>query len=206
MSDAAVPRSLASQLDALSTGIARLPTGDRATLRRMTPETPARAMPVLVPLLLGAGADGSGGLGPDQLRRWARIVHAMAILSGTSGEPPHKRRMDADKTWHAARDPGRALAIAFGFEPGKPRGQTRMLRLTSSRGDALNAQLPRIMRILAANGGGPVDFSPIARLMLNDGRDDRRADEARLDLARGFFASTAVESDPIDATEKADAS
>lgn len=178
---------LASQLGNLSASLASpgMSTGDRATLRRMDPESPSRAMPVLVPLLLKAGVPVD--VSPEQLRRWARIVHAMALLAGTSGEKPHAPSFGEGGA--ASRDAGRALAQALGYSPQSPRGQNRMFRLTTSRGPALHAQAPRLMRMLAAAGSRPIDFHPIASLLLNEGRNEEKADAARLRLARGFFTA-----------------
>lgn len=205
----ATRRGLGAQLRSISGRLQVLPNGARAHLRRMDPERPGRATGAVVALLLGAqvpeedwGERGHRGRGDDAFRRWSRICHVMAILAGAGGRethapaweaPPDDASGEPDAAHHAHEDGvketarssperqiGRAIA-ASGYS------ELRMMRLTSARGPALADQVRRLARYLAQGAALPIDLTPLAELILFEGRDAERADAARLAIARAYY-------------------
>ncbi len=148
-----------------------LPTGIRASMRRMSPERwslrTAELLPVLVRSRIRVDA-----LDPDSAARWAALVHLVAVLSGTSNERAHADR----------RRTG-AVLLEAGYS------EARLSRLLSARGAVLRIQVARLARFLRAKGGQPLDLRPLAELVLNEGRDEAKAEEARLIIARGYYAA-----------------
>lgn len=180
-------RPLSAQLRSISGQVVVLPTGARAALRRMDPEAPGRATGEVVPLLVAAGVPRHEWASDDGLRRWARLCHLIAVLAGVAGREAHapvqERAPSGEKAGprRTERAAGRAIHAAGLSE-------LRLMRLTSARGPALGAQVDRLGRYLAAAGVAPVDLTPLADLVLADGRDEDRADRARLDIARTYYA------------------
>ena len=190
-------RRLQAQLRSISGQLQVIPTGARARLRRMDPEAPGRAAGDVVALLLNAGVaedewSNVAGTprgrerGDDGFRRWARICHLIATLAGAGARETHVpvQERDAAGATSGPRRPhleaGRAIE-ASGYS------ETRLMRLTSARGSALADQARRLARYLAQAGTVPLDLTPVAELLLFEGRDETRADAARLDLARAYY-------------------
>jgi CRISPR type I-E-associated protein CasB/Cse2 len=158
---------------AVAARVRALSTGDRALLRRMSVEEPGRAAGVVIGLLARTGLSPEA-MRPETLRRWALLAHVAAVLSGTGRKDPHSPRNRL----------GRALSEA-GYS------ENRLMRLTAARGPALRDQIVRAARYLAAAGGEPVDLRTLHGLT---SPDEAKADEARLDLARGFYAAEHAQS------------
>lgn len=150
-------------------GHASLPTALSAAARRMDPTRPARAAATLVPILESADID-CARMTDARLLRWAIVVHALAVLSGTAGAPVCSRKRPA----------GRVMA-ACGYS------EHRFARLLTARGEPLSAQVVRLARYLRAAGGVPLDLRAIADLVLEDGEANGLAERARLRLARDYF-------------------
>jgi len=159
-------------------GYASLSTGVSSALRRMDPERPSRALVALMPVLDAARVP-IANRDDDLLRRWATIVHIVAILSGTTGAEVHS----TDKR-HAA---GRRMHEA-GYS------DNRLSRLLAARGSALTDQARRLARFLAAKRMTPIDLAPLVNLLLSDGRSDSQAEEARFRLARDYYRAADGES------------
>lgn len=182
--------SLAAQVRSISGRMPGLPTGTRAALRRLDPAAPGRGVDAVIPLLIAAGVSRRAFASDDGLRRWALICHLIATLAGTAAREVHapvrERGADGQLTGprHREREAGRRIHAAGVSE-------TRLMRLTTARGPALVAQVARLGRFLAASGALPLDLTPLARLILAEGFDEARADEARLALARGYYAAQA---------------
>jgi len=173
------------RLDAISARLESMSNGDRAALRRMSPEDPGRATGVLIATLYQSGVPKKYLDYPETLHRWAHIVRVMAILSGARGRGVHADRYSDEDQVTPGRDFGQALRDAGWSE-------LRMMRLVSARGSALTAQLGPMARFLAGKGQLPLDFAPLAKLVLNDGgKYSEHAETARLKLATGYFASPA---------------
>ncbi|MCF4129602.1 type I-E CRISPR-associated protein Cse2/CasB [Methylobacterium sp. SyP6R] len=182
--------SLSAQLRSISGRMPGLPTGTRATLRRLDPAAPGRGVDAVIPLLIAAGVNRRAFASDEGFRRWALICHLVATLAGTAAREVHApvREHGADGQMtgprHREREAGRRIHAAGVSE-------TRLMRLTTARGPALVAQIARIGRFLAAAGAIPLDLTPLAHLILSEGLDETRADEARLALARAYYAAEA---------------
>jgi CRISPR system Cascade subunit CasB len=162
-------------------GYATLPTGTAAALRRLNPADVSRSAWALMPVLVAAGLPAER-MSDDRLRRWALVIHVVAILAGTGGAVAHDRDRPA----------GRAIQEA-GYS------EHRFMRLLTARGPALADQVTRLARMLGAKRAVPLDLRPLATLILADGREEERAEAARLALARSYYGvGTAAErqSDP----------
>jgi CRISPR type I-E-associated protein CasB/Cse2 len=99
----------------------------------------------------------------DQVRRWATIVNALALCRG-------------------AHDPGRFCGAAL---HAARFSEERLTALLAADRDTLIDLLPRVARRLAATGE-QMDWRPLARLLLDIGRNDARADETRSRIAREY--------------------
>lgn len=155
--------SIAGQITSLS-------TGDRAALRRLYLTRSHRADGIVQGLLYRAGLPAM--LDPAAFAPWRMLAHVAALLSGTAGEHPHA----------PGRRLGRALHAAGLSE-------NRFLRLTAARGPALEDQIVRAARRLAQAGSAPVDLWPV---LLLAGRDQAKAENARLQIAQDYFAAQAA--------------
>jgi hypothetical protein len=148
-----------------------LSTRITASLRRAAPEQWDRNLAQLLPVLLKAGIHEPELRDTDRVRRWAVLVHLVAVLSGTT----HDRV-------HSSRPTGRAI-----HETGY--SEARLSKLLTARGDGLRDQVARLARFLRAKGAQPLDLRPLAQLVLNEGTDARAAETARLSIARGYYAA-----------------
>jgi CRISPR system Cascade subunit CasB len=148
------------------------PRGDLAALRRMEPDAPGRT-PVLLRLLARHASD-SLEYGADELRRWALVLQGMALMA-----PEHHR---------TTLPVGRAL-----FGPGREPlyAESRLARLLSARGRAFRAQVPRLARQLKAKDQA-LDWRELANLILAEGRDEARAEQARETIARSYYRTEAA--------------
>jgi len=168
--------SIATQL-----GADHYPTGERAALKRMDPDDPSPgAYAAAVRLLLNAGADAEVK-NDARLKRWVRLLHGMALMSGP-GHAPYGWRDE-----HAA---GRVM-----FESGY--SEDRLRRLLEARGKTFDDLLSRMARFLAAKRG-VIDWGDLAPLVL-DRKDSDRAEKARLNLMRQFLTQEARQSSDADA-------
>src|SRR5258708_7780492 len=139
-------------------GDPEFPTGDHAALRRLSTDRPElRHAVALYRLMEDVGISASD---TDQVRSWATIVNALALCQGAH---------DPDRFCGAALHAG-----SFSEE--------RLAALLAADRDTLIALLPRVARRLSATGER-MDWSPLARLLLDVGRNDARADEIRSRIA-----------------------
>ncbi len=146
-----------------------LSNGDRAQLRRIYLTERYEADGVIVGLLHCAGIDAT--LKPETFRPWRLLAHCAALLSGTGkvGRPTHAI--------------GRKLGAAL-----KETGLTeiRLLRLTSTRGAELDAQVIRAMRMMAQRKAEPVNLLTLFDLI---GNDPERSEVARRLIAQQYYAA-----------------
>ena len=137
------------------------PTGDHAALRRLSTErTELRHAVALYRVIEEVGISASD---VDGLKRWASIVNALALCRG-------------------AHDPNRpcgAALAAIRF------GEERLATLLAADRETLIDLLPRIARRVAA-ANEPMDWRPLARLVLDVGRNEARADDTRSRIAREY--------------------
>lgn len=143
----------------------RLGTGPLAMLRRMDTRA-SLAEPALLRLLWRHVPE--AWLAGEGLRRWALVVHAMALAAPDL----HRGRGEADR-------PGRAL-----FEAGF--SEFRLARLLDATAADLPVAVPRAVRFLAAKGRA-FDAVALARFVHGVWAGGARAEEQREALARDYF-------------------
>lgn len=152
------------------------PRGDLAALRRMSPgsgqDAPAFWRLAARHNLLGA---------PEVERKWALIIHGLALMTPTSAH---------DRAASSAHDPQTSVGSAlFGSESSGESGfysELRLNRLLAARGDVLRVLLARMFRMLGS-GGVAFDWREMARLVMLDGLDQAGAERARQRIARDYF-------------------
>jgi CRISPR type I-E-associated protein CasB/Cse2 len=141
-------------------------TGPLAELRRLDPAGPL-SEPALHRLLTNVP---EAWLKGDGLRRWALIIHVMALAAP-----------DALK---ATTRLGSAL-LAAGFKEG------RLVNLLDATSDELLAALPRGVRFLVARGQNLNAFA-VADLVLSAGRDNGSwAESVRQRIAQDYYRAEA---------------
>ena len=150
--------------------------GDLAQLRRMDSDDPDAA----AFWRLMARQDLFSG--PVLEAKWALIIHGIALMTPTNkgeGDP---------RTAHDGYNPvGRALFL--GNDPQRGQGfysETRLNRLLTARGPMIRILLERMFRMLAA---ADVSFNwrEMASFILNEGYDDKAAEQSRRRIARDYY-------------------
>ena len=150
--------------------------GDLAELRRMDPNL------VDSPTLIGLMAQGDLFGSPEVERKWALILHGIALMT------PRGSKRGGARTAHDGGMPvGRALYL--GGETTREQGfysETRLKRLLASRGEMTRTLLARAFRMLAA---ADVKFSwrEMANFIHSDGFNGRDAEWRRHRIARDYF-------------------
>jgi CRISPR system Cascade subunit CasB len=144
-----------------------LDNGQRAALARLDPDGELRPHQVaaLSRALIYAGIE-PDTLKPESWRAWALIAHGMALAGH-----------DANQSL------GRQLSSAGVSE-------SRVTKLLTSRGVAFRQVLPRLLRLLASKGIAP-NWHELGGLILNQARDEEKAEAIRLKIAGRFFAAEA---------------
>lgn len=139
-----------------------LSTGERAELRRISPDQPFT--PALWKMLLALGrADAPSRLRqPEWERRWATLMMGMAFCAGLH---------DFDVPL------GRALAEAGWSE-------LRLTRLLRAEGEALETEVRRLAQYLGSKSER-ADWTGIARLLFY--QSGQIAAEIRLEIARTYY-------------------
>lgn len=173
--DAAPEAKRATDLsdDSILSGLAReldregFPRGDLAALRRLDPDHPSA--PVFWQLLMRSVPEGRRR-DDDAERRWALILHGMALMAPNHHDP--------------AIPVGRALFAADYSEQ-------RLGRLLAARGAQFRALLPRLCRQLAHKAQS-LDWRELGRLVLWEGRDDEKAEKIRVGIARAYYRAETV--------------
>lgn len=150
-----------------------LSTGDRAELRRISPDTPFT--PTLWKLLLNYGVEdpppwwkpSSDEREEEWGRRWATLVMGMAHCAGL-----HERGNPYDR----GEEFGKTL-----YETGW--AEDRLVRLLETPTERLHEPLRRLAQYLSSKGEA-ADWTAVARLLLDTDED---AEKTRLAVARGFY-------------------
>lgn len=152
------------------------PRGDLAELRRMDPDAPDAA----AFWRLTARADLLGS--PAVEHKWALVLHGLALMTRTAGSDLTSRSA------HAQHTPiGEVLF--YGDDRGRTSGfysHTRLNRLLVARGPMLRTLLARLFRMLGAKGCA-FDWYRMAKLILDEGYNEERADYVRRDIARRYY-------------------
>ncbi len=144
-----------------------MPTGDRASLRRMDPVEPNSA--VFWKLMNQRGISVNA-----DVSKWGLIMHGMALMAHTAGLA-HNPRIRV----------GRALYEGDGSRP-PFYSEDRLSTLLAARGDALHRLLARLFRMLASQRCA-FNWREMAWFILNEGHNEERADEARIQIARAYY-------------------
>ncbi|MBN9131895.1 MAG: type I-E CRISPR-associated protein Cse2/CasB [Nitrosospira multiformis] len=144
-----------------------LDNGERAALARLDPDGEIRPHQVaaLSRALIYAGIE-PDTLKPEAWHVWALIAHGMALAGHD-----------------ASQNLGQQLSSAGVSE-------SRVTKLLTSRGDAFRQILPRLLRLLASKGIA-VNWYELGGLILNQARDEEKAEAIRLKIAGRFFAAEA---------------
>lgn len=143
------------------------PRGDLAILRRLDPD--CASAPAFWRLLTLA-VPPERRRSPEVERRWALILHAMALMV------PHHH--------DASTRVGRALHAA-GYS------EQRLGRLLDARGAQFRALVPRLCRQLA-HKAQPLDWRELGRLILATERHEDEAESIRLAIARAYYGAEAA--------------
>ena len=145
----------------------RFSPGERAELRRMSPEDPGcHAFWHIVAQDLEPSGLLPGGEHArlESERRWAVVLSGMAVMQGLL---------------QTGRKPGHALAEA-GFS------EQRLVRLLRARRETLEDALHGVARFLASKGE-TVDWGPLAQLILH--QDGEYGERVRRAIARDYYGS-----------------
>jgi len=142
-----------------------LDNGERAALARLDPDGELRPHQIAALSTALIYAD----LEPDTWkaetwRRWALIAHGMALAGHDS-----------------SLSLGQQLSQAGVSE-------SRVTKLLTSRGDAFRQLLPRLLRLIASKGIAP-NWKELGGLILNQERDEEKAEDIRLKIAGQFFSA-----------------
>jgi CRISPR system Cascade subunit CasB len=144
-----------------------LDNGERAALARLDPDGELRPHQIaaLSRALIYAELE------PDKWKaetwqRWALIAHGMALAGHD-----------------ASQSLGQQLSQAGVSE-------SRVTKLLTSRGDAFRQLLPRLLRLIASKGIAP-NWHELGGLILNQERDEEKAEDIRLKIAGRFFSAEA---------------
>lgn len=163
--------SLAGQI----AGLAANRRGDVAALRRMDPDDPDAG--AFWRLMAQHGLLGK----PDVERKWALVIHGIALMTPTSSGD------GVSRTAHDGYTPvGRALFL--GSEDRRAQGfysEMRLNRLLTARGPMLRTLLARMFRMLAA-AGVSFNWREMAAFILNEGNDEA-VEEGRHRIARAYY-------------------
>ena len=152
--------------------------GDLAELRRMDPDSPDAA----AFWRLMAQEDLLGG-GPNLERKWALILHGIALMTPTAGGNGNSR-----SAHDGAVPVGRAM-FSGGDSGGRASGyysETRLNRLLTARGPILRTLLGRMFRMLAA-ANASFNWREMASFILDDGFREDRAELHRYRIAREYY-------------------
>jgi CRISPR system Cascade subunit CasB len=103
---------------------------------------------------------------PETWRRWALIAHGMALAN------------------HAGRQSLGAQLCAAGV------AESRVTKLLTARGDSFRQLIPPLLRLLASQEVAP-NWSELGGLILNEGKDEERAEQIRLGIANRYFSELA---------------
>lgn len=140
--------------------------GERAALARLDPDHPRpHQIAALSRALIQAELEPERWR-PETWRRWALIAHGMALAG------------------HAGREPFGAQLSHAGV------AESRVTKLLTARGDALRQLIPPMLRLLASKEMVP-NWDELGGLILNDGKDEERAEAIRMKIASRYFSAQA---------------
>ena len=157
------------------------PRGDLAGLRRMSPE--AADVPAF--WRIAARYD---LLGSEEIeRKWRLIIHGIALMTPTTrGGNAHDPRRRVGAALYAGPEPRRATAFY---------SETRLNRLLTARGKMTQTLLSRMFRMLAS-AGVSFDWREMAHLVLNEGYNESKTEQARRRIARSYYREERRQASP----------
>ena len=152
--------------------------GDLADLRRMDPDADAPA--VLWRLL--ASRDLLDNANREVERKWALILHGIALMTRTAGadlitRSAHNRDMPVGQALFQGSETVRQVAFYSG---------TRFNRLLTAREDMLRVLLARLFRMLAS-AGATFNWWEMAQFIRNADFDEDAAEYSRRRMARDYY-------------------
>ena len=153
--------------------------GALASLRRMDPDHDVLA--VVWKLL--ADQELLDTANPEVERKWALILHGIALMTRTAGtdrnsRSAHDREMPVGRALYLGGESSRATAFY---------SETRFSRLLNAREDMLRVLLGRMFR-MAATAGVTFDWREMATFIRNaDFGDGEAAERSRRRLARDYY-------------------
>lgn len=142
-------------------------TGEKASLRRMNPANPDSA--IFWKLMSQRGIPRNA-----DVRKWGLIMHGIALMAH-GDRLAHKPRFRIGRALYE----GDGSRMPFYSED-------RLSTLLAARGDALHRILARLFRMLG-NQGCAFNWRDMAWFILNEGYNEERADEARIEIARAYY-------------------
>ena len=165
--------------------------GGLAELRRMDPEEPD------APTFWRLTNQHRLGMSPENERRWATILQAIALLTPNANREgrvtsAHNRRMPVGTALFQGKDPQRESALC---------DEQRLEQLAGSRGKAFRKCLLNLVRTLAQQDAR-LNCEEIARMVLGEGRNrkeqQRRMSRVTRDYYRAEYRMTQVEEEEED--------
>ena len=159
--------------------------GERARLRRMDHQNPNEA--VFWRLLASRDLLGESNMGHELETKWALILKGIAIMTPTVSDKPAPGAYR-----RSAHNPtiGLGQALYCGGETRRLRAfysELRLDRLLKSHGAPLQANILHTCRMLGPTR--PFNWRHMARLILNDGYREDRADLIRRQIASDYQRS-----------------
>lgn len=146
-----------------------LDNGERAALARLDPDGELRPHQIAAlsrSLIYADLHPDTENWKPETWRRWALIAHGMALAGHDASQSLGQQFSKADIS------------------------ESRVTKLLTSRGDAFRQLLPRLLRLIASKDIAP-NWHELGGLILNQERDEEKAEDIRLKIAGRFFSAEA---------------
>ena len=162
--------------------------GDLADLRRLRPDSPDS--PVVLRLMAHHDLLEGNGPGPALERKWALILHGMALMTPASDDNNKGNGSESGAPRPSAHNPTVPVGLALfqGGDPDRARAfyaESRLNRLLSARGPMFHTLLARTFRMLGADQ--PFNWRQMSRLIFQEGYDEEAADRIRYQIARSYY-------------------
>jgi CRISPR system Cascade subunit CasB len=146
-----------------------LDNGERAALQRLDPDGELRPHQIaaLSRALIYANLEpDTENWQAETWHRWALIAHGMALA-------------------------GHNASVSLGLQLSQAAvAESRVTKLLTARGDAFRQLLPRVLRLLASKGVAP-NWHELGGLILNQERNEEKAESIRLKIAGRYFSAEA---------------
>lgn len=146
-----------------------LDNGERAALARLDPDGELRPHQIAAlsrALIYAELHPDTENWKPETWQRWALIAHGMALAGHDASQSLGQQLSKADVS------------------------ESRVTKMLTARGDAFRQLLPRLLRLLASKGVAP-NWHELGGLILNQERDEEKAEDIRLKIAGRFFSAEA---------------